>query len=82
VSRQRESSPPGPTFRALHSSLARALPGAGEAASSKSFANLAAALWNRSCTGMWNRAPSLATAILTLCHGRQARYLVITPLVT
>lgn len=70
------------TCCALHSSLPRALPGAGEAASSKSFANLAAALWNRSCTGMWNRAPSLATAILTLCHGRQARYLVITPLVT
>ena len=43
----------------------------GADASKKSFANLAAALWNHSCTGMWNRAPSLATAIITLCHGRQ-----------
>ena len=42
----------------------------GEPAGAKSLANLATALWKHSCHGMWNHAPSLATAIVTLCHGR------------
>lgn len=45
----------------------------GRPADDKSFANLAGALANRSCSPhQWLGAPTLTDAILSLCHGRDA----------